>query len=303
MFLHLLNKYIFPCQFNLIMKKIFKIILWSVLVIILLLGGLMAGFIYKVKNGFPVFYETEAPVINFPANQPAVLVFSKTTGYRHGSSIDASKPIIAAFAKKNNWFVYETEEGGVFNPEQLAKFSTIIFNNSTGEVINDDQKRALEKYVENGGGLIGIHGAGDNSHHWDWYVNNLLGAEFSHHPINPQFQKTEIANDNQADSLLTKQIPKTWSHTDEWYVFFKNPRKKDFNILYTINGDTINPNGNVPFLASGKTFGMGKDHPVAWCKKISKGKTFYTSMGHDGSAWKDQNFVQLVENAIKWTIQ
>ena len=154
------------------MKKIFKIILWSILVIVLLLGGLMAGFMYKVKNGFPVSYETEMPIINFPANQSAVLVFSKTSGFRHGNSIDASKPVIAALAKKNNWFIYETEEGGIFNAKQLAKFTTVIFNNSTGEVINDKQKKALEQYVENGGGLIGIHGSGDNSHHWDWYVNN-----------------------------------------------------------------------------------------------------------------------------------
>jgi uncharacterized protein len=283
------------------MKKIFKIILWSVLVIVLLLGGLMAGFIYKIKNGFPVSYETEIPVINFPANQPAVLVFSKTTGFRHGSSIEASKPIISEMAKKNNWFIYETEEGGVFNSEQLAKFKTVIFNNSTGEVINDEQKRALEKYVENGGGLIGIHGSGDNSHHWDWYVKNLLGAEFSHHPINPQFQKTDILLDSNADSLITVEIPNSWSHTDEWYIFLENPRKKDFNILYTINGESINPNGNVPFLASGKTFGMGKDHPVAWCKQIGSGKTFYTSIGHDEMAWKDEHFVKLIENGIKWT--
>ena len=48
---------------------------------------------------------------------------------------------------------------------------------------------------------------------------------------------------------------------------------------------------------------MGKDHPVAWCKQIGKGKTFYTSMGHDESVWKDGNFVQLIENAINWTLK
>ncbi len=283
------------------MKKVVKIILWSVLVIILLLGGLMAGFIYKVKNGFPVSYETEAPKLAFPANQSAVLLFSKSTGFRHSGSIDASKPIIAEMAKKNNWFLVETEDGGIFNAEQLAKFSTVIFNNSTGEVINDEQKRALEKYVENGGSLMGIHGAGDNSHHWDWYVQNLLGAEFSHHPLNPQFQKADVLLDSQPDSLLSANMPSKWSHTDEWYIFLENPRKKNFDILYTINGDLIKPDGNVSLLVSDKNFGMGKDHPVAWSKKIGKGKTFYTSMGHDETAWKNENFVRLIENGIKWT--
>jgi uncharacterized protein len=283
------------------MKKAIKIILWSVLVIILLLAGLMAGFMYKVKNGFPVSYETEVPKINFPPNQSAVLVFTKTSGFRHSGSIDASKTIIAELARKNNWFIYETEEGGVFNPEQLSKFNTVIFNNSTGEVINDEQKRALEKYVENGGSLIGIHGAGDNSHHWDWYVQNLLGAEFSHHAITKDLQKTEILLESKADSMIASQLPQKWSHADEWYVFFENPRKKGFNILCTIDGKSINTSGNLPLLASDKNFGMGKDHPVAWSKQIGKGKTFYTSMGHDEATWKDENFVKLIENGIKWT--
>lgn len=283
------------------MKKIFKIIGWSVLALVVLLGAAIGVFIYKVMYGFPVSYETNAPTINFPTDKPAILLFSKTTGFRHGASIDASKPIIEALAKKNNWYVYETEEGGVFNNEQLTKFRTVIFNNSTGEVINDEQKRALEQYVENGGSLMGIHGAGDNSHHWDWYVKNLLGAEFSHHPINPQFQMADISLDPQKDSLFSS-LPQKWSHSDEWYVFFENPRRKGFNIVYTIDGATINPSGNILFVTS-KNFGMGKDHPVAWYKQTGKGKTFYTSIGHSETAWQNENFVKLLENAIKWTIE
>jgi type 1 glutamine amidotransferase len=285
------------------MKKTLKIFLWSIITIIILALGALSLFIYKVKYGFPVSYETEAPKIDFPSNRPAVLLFSKATGFHHTASIEASKPIIAQLAEKNNWFLYETVEGGIFNTEQLAKFSTVIFNNSTGEVINEAQKRVLEKYVENGGSLIGIHGAGDDSHHWDWYVNNLLGTKFSHHPINPQFQKTEILVNPQADSLLKSQIPSQWVHTDEWYVFLQNPGKKGFQILYSIDGEAIIPNGNIPLLVSNKNFGMGKEHPVAWYKKTGQGKTFYTSIGHDDTAWKNKFFVQLIENAIQWTIK
>ena len=244
------------------MKKFIKILLWSVFILIVLAVGLMAGFVYKVKNGFPVSYETEKPTINFPQNQSAVLVFSKTTGYRHGESIDASKPIFADLAKKNQWFLYETESGGVFNSEQLAQFKAVIFNNSTGEVINAEQKKALENYVENGGIFIGIHGAGDDSHHWDWYEKNLLGAKFSHHPLKPQFQSADITLEPLSDSTLWHQLSPKWTHIDEWYIFFENPRQKGFNIIYTIDGDKVIPNGNMLWITD-KNKGMGKDHPVA----------------------------------------
>jgi type 1 glutamine amidotransferase len=283
------------------MKKVLKIVGFAILGILILFVILIAGFIYKVKNGFPVSYETEKPSINFPDGQAAVLLFSKTTGFRHSEAIDASKKMFAEMARKNRWFLYETEAGGVFNPEQLAKFQVVIFNNSTGAVLNDAQQKALESYVENGGGLIGIHGSGDDSHHWDWYNQNLLGAKFSHHPIEHQLQETAVLLQPLADSTLWKDLSTQWSHTDEWYVFFDSPLKQGFTGIYSIDGEAIDPSGNILFVTS-KNFGMGKNHPVAWYKQMGKGITFYTSMGHTGKTFKEKEMVQLLENAVKWQL-
>lgn len=281
------------------MKKALKIILWSVLGLVLLLVAAGSLFVYKVSNGFPVTYETEKPALNLPPNQPAILVFSKTTGFRHGESIEAAKPIFSEIAKQNGWVVYETEEGGVFNSEQLRQFKAVIFNNSTGRVLNDEQQQALGQYVEGGGALLGIHGSGDNSHHWPWYEKNLLGAQFSHHPLKPQLQKTDVHVETGVDSTLTRNLPRSWAHEDEWYVFFSQP--KGMKIVSYINGDKIIPNGNVLFIKD-KNFGMGKYHPVAWYRSVGRGKTFYTSMGHTAAVWQDADFVRLLENAIRWTM-
>ncbi len=297
------RKIIHSTQNLIFMKKAIRIILWSLLTLIVVLGLLFTGFLYKVKNGLPI-YETEIPKIDFPANQKAVLLFTKSTGFRHAGSIDASKPIIAKLAKKNNWFLYETEDGGVFNMEQLAKFSVVIFDNSTGRLLNDDQKTVFQKYVENGGRFMGIHGAGDNSHLWPWYIQNLTGSDFSHHAITEGFktQNTTVNIDNQADSLAITGLPTNFKHADEWYVFFENPRKHGFSIVATINGESVITNGNMGFIGKDKNFGMGKDHTVAWYKTVGKGKSFYTSMGHDETSWKDENFVKLIENGILWCV-
>jgi type 1 glutamine amidotransferase len=282
------------------MKKFFKIVLWSFVSIIVLAGIFMAVFAYKVTNGFPVFYETEIPAINFSANQTAVLLFSKSTGFRHSGSIDAGKKVLADLAKKNNWFLYSTEEGGVFNADQLAKFNTVIFNNCTGRLLNDTQQKALEDYVEKGGCWIGIHGAGDNSHHWDWYDKNLVGAKFSHHPVEKHLQEANITLNPVANSLIAQGLPATWVQTDEWYVFFDNPRANEFNVIYSIDGEKINPNGNILWVKK-KNFGMGKDHPVAWYRATGKGEAFYTSIGHDATAWQQPAFIQLLENAVNYS--
>jgi len=129
----------------------------------------------------------------------------------------------------------------------------------------------------------------------------LIGAHFSHHPMNPQFQEAVITLEAIPDSMMGNQLVPQWTHTDEWYVFYENPRSKGFQIIYTINGEKIIPNGNFLWMARDKDFGMGKDHPVAWYKAVEKGKTFYTSIGHDTRAWKQEAFTQLLENAINIT--
>lgn len=281
------------------MKKGLKIALWSLLGLVVLLFAAGGLFFYKVKNGFPVSYETDRPTINFPAGKPAVLLFSKTTGFRHGESIDASKPVFQQLAQQNGWFVYETEEGGVFNPEQLKQFKAVVFDNSTGRVLNDEQQQALSQYVEAGGALVGIHGSGDDSHHWPWYETNLLGTKFSHHPLDPQLQQATIHVDTNADSTLTRRLPASWKHTDEWYVFLTQP--KGMSTVAYIDGDKIIPNGNMLFIKD-KNFGMGMYHPVAWHRTVGQGKTFYTSMGHNAAVWQDANFIQLLDNALRWAM-
>ena len=279
------------------MKRRTKIILYSIAGLLLAFVLFVSFFFYKVRHGLPI-YETDIPTINFPEGQKAVLLFSKSTGFRHEESIEAGKKVFADMAAKNNWFLYSTEDGGVFNTDQLSKFDVVIFNNSTGKLLDDDQKLVLANYVENGGSLMGIHGAGDNSHDdFPWYVNNVPGAEFSHHAIDPHLQEATVMLNPVPDSVMIEGLPQSFTHTDEWYVFLENPRTKGFNIIYSIDGESIIPNGNFLWI-KGKDFGMGKDHPVAWYKQTGKGRTFYTSMGHDSVAWNQPGFVKMLENAI-----
>jgi type 1 glutamine amidotransferase len=230
------------------------------------------------------------------------LLFSKTTGFRHGQAIEASIPIFESLAEKNQWSLYSTEDAGIINSEELTQFDVVIWNNSTGRCLTDDQRTLLEDYIKSGGSFLGIHGSGDHSHHWDWYIDHLIGAEFSHHPIKNQIQNTVVKWNEDLDSTLTAGLSNNWEHEDEWYVFYGSPEENGFTILYEIDGTSIDSNGNLPLLESDKDFGMGKNHPVAWYKNIEEGKAFYTSMGHMGSAFQNDNFVSLLENALNWSI-
>lgn len=280
------------------MKKIIKIVLWSIIGLALLLfiaGGL---FIYKARYGFNS-YETDIPELPTNLTGKTVLLFSKTNGFRHGEAIEASMPAFQKMAQDNGWALYVTDEGGVFNTEQLQKFDVVIWNNTSGKVLNDEQREAFKKYLEGGGGYVGIHASGDNSHQWDWYENEVIGARFSHHPLDPQFQNADMQLDDDHPTL-TNGLPNTWNHNEEWYMFFDSPRKKGCKVIYTMDDTTINPSGNMKFLASDKDWGMGKDHPTVWYHTVGQGRVFYSSLGHQGSAFQEPQHLQLLENAVRW---
>ena len=259
-------------------------------------------FIYKVEYGFAKD-QTEKHNIELSDDKPALLLFSKTTGFRHGQAIEASIPIFESLAEKNEWNLYSTEDAGIINSQELTQFDVVIWNNSTGRCLTDDQRTLLEDYIKSGGSFLGIHGSGDHSHHWEWYLDHLIGAEFSHHPIKNQIQNTLVKLNEDVGSTLRAGLSNNWEHEDEWYIFYDSPEENGFTILYEIDGTSIDPNGNLPLLENDKDFGMGKNHPVAWYKNVEEGKAFYTSMGHMGSAFDNTNFVNLLENALIWSIK
>ena len=283
------------------MKKILKISLFSILGIIILLGSAMGIFIYKVTYGFP-FYESKPQALPAQMADFSVLLFNKTNGFRHGEAIEASTAAFQKMAEDYGWSVFATENGAVFNKEQLEKFDLVIWNNVTGRVLKEEQKAAFKNYMENGGGFLGIHGAGDNSHHWPWYENTLLGADFSHHTMNPQFQEATMhLHCDSAHAALCDGLSVTWQRSDEWYAFYNNPVEKGFEVLYTVDENTFNPSGYIKFLAEDKDFGMGDFHPVVWYKKLpGGGRTFYSALGHSGAYFEESEHLEMLRRAILW---
>ncbi|MFP4096096.1 MAG: ThuA domain-containing protein [Cyclobacteriaceae bacterium] len=281
-------------------KKILKITGITVLLLVIGLLGFAGFFIYKARYGFN-FYESEAPELPASLGENAVLIFSKTNGYRHGEAIEASLPAFRKMAAASGWDLFITDNGATFNPDYLSKFKVVVWNNVSGKVLNEEQRQAFRSYLENGGGFVGLHAAGDNSHQWEWYEQEVIGADFSHHPLKPQIQPADLYLEGDIDELmLAYGLPRKWQRADEWYMFFNNPREKGFQVLYTLDEANIVTSGNLSFLIRGKDWGMGEDHPIAWYKEKGKSRTFYSAMGHTAASFQEAEHLQMLENAIRW---
>ena len=192
--------------------------------------------------------------------QTKVLVFSKTAAFRH-DSIPQGIAAIEAIGAANGLTVDKTEDANAFTAANLAQYKAVIWLSTTGDVLNAAQQTAFESYVHFGGGYVGVHAAADTEYDWPWY-GELVGAWFKSHPATQQ--ATVDVTDRVHPS--TKDLPATWTRTDEWYDYRRNPRSA-VHVLATLRESSY----------SGGT--MGDDHPIAWCRQFEGGRTWYTGHG------------------------
>jgi type 1 glutamine amidotransferase len=103
-----------------------------------------------------------------------VLVFSKTSGYRH-DSIPAGIRCVQSLADRTKLFtVTAGEDASLFTTASLCNYSVIVLLQCIGEVFNQEQLDALKQFVRAGGGVVAIHGAAAGMPNDEWY-GKLVG--------------------------------------------------------------------------------------------------------------------------------
>jgi uncharacterized protein len=282
------------------MKRFFRWLLWGLLILLVVIAITAAWnwtTIQRLFLGGVKVYETTPPALPTELTRPAILVFSKTNGFRHEEAIPAANAMFAQVAKTNGWGYFQTENGATFSPELLARFDAVVFNNVSGDVFTPQQRAALKAYIESGGGFVGVHGSGgDFSYDWRWYVDDLIGAQFIQHTMDPQFQPA-VVNVEDRTHPVTQGLPPSWRRTEEWYSFDKSPRSKGYGILVTVDEKTYKPEG-----IAGKDLRMG-DHPMVWWHCVGKGRALYSAFGHQAQSYAEPEHRTMLQNAVRWALR
>lgn len=240
-------------------------------------------------------YDNDRPDLPKTLPHPAILVFDKIVGFRDGPSVDAAAAALKAMAARRGWTLVFTDKAGVFNPEDLGRFDAVVWNNVSGDALTLPQRAAFQHWVEGGGGVAAFHGsAGDPVYIWDWYADRLIGARFTGHPMNPQFQTAQVIVDDPAAGV-TAGLPARWSMLEEWYSFAASPRLTGAHILARLDEGSYSPVG-----MGGVNLRMG-DHPIAWSRCLGSGRVFYSAIGHRPESYAEANSLRLLEQGIAWS--
>jgi len=220
-----------------------------------------------------------------PGGAVSLLVFSRTVAFRH-DSIPAGIQALTKLAADRGWALAATEDPGKFSDAGLAAYNAVIFLSTTGDVLDDPQQAAFERFIRSGKGFIGIHSATDTEYDWAWY-GELVGAYFRAHPA---VQAADLVIEDTANPG-TAGLPNPWRRSDEWYAFKSNPRPH-VHVLLSLDERSYSP-GDA---------NMSGDHPIAWCHEYDGGRAFYTGLGHTSESFSDPLFMGQLAGAVSWVL-
>jgi len=247
-----------------------------------------------------------------------ILFFTKSSGFEHsvikkkGDEPSHAEKILRELAKKNNWDVTETKDGGVFTKENLAKFDAFFFY-TTGVLttpgtdknppMTAEGKAAFLEAINSGKGYVGTHAAADTFHPTEPREDRfkafgdknypyllMVGAEFIRHGkhqktrmicTDPKFPGAAAAGDG-------------FDMTEEWYSF-KDYRDDLHVILVSETKDMLKTGGDSVY--------NRPPYPATWARQHGKGRVFYTSMGHREDVWTNATFQSMLEGGLKWALK
>lgn len=232
--------------------------------------------------------ETGRRVLVYTRNGPTL---DGKKGFVH-DNIAASVKAIEELGQQNGFAVDVSTNPAVFTDANLKKYKALVFSNSNNQAFESDEQRdAFKRYIEAGGGFVGIHSASGSERDWD-YFQKVLGAKFLRHPPLQKFTIDVLDNQHPA----TRFLGKTWAWADECYFFTNvNP---DIHVLLTVDVATLKD----PQLAKQPGMKVGDRFPLSWYHQFDGGREFYTALGHKIEYYSDPQFRQHILGGILWAM-
>jgi len=234
---------------------------------------------------------------NIRGNNPSkekfrVMIYTKNgKGFVH-KNIPNSIKALKEICVKEGIEAEASEDPSIFTDENLAKYDILIFSNANNDVFdNEDQKKAFQKYIRNGGGFIGIHSSNAVERNWPWYWA-MIGGKFVRHAPHQEFDVIVIEENNPSTAFLDKK----WVVEDECY--YSNNLNPDIEVLLAADLTTVEDPGKVNY--PGDVF--GNYFPICWQHEFEGGRQWYTALGHKAATYDDPTFRKHLRGGILWVL-
>lgn len=221
-----------------------------------------------------------------------VLIFTRNgKGYVHenrAASVDMAK----ALSKVHGFKLDVSDDPAIFTEDNLARYDLLIFSNTNNDVFDTDaQRTAFRRYMESGGGLVGLHSVMGTERSWTWF-KQLLGGTFSWHAANQSFRVRTLRPDHPS----MEGVPALWERKDECY--FSKELFPGIEVLMVHELASLDRKQEGEIL---RNAGHYKDYyPTAWYHAYDGGHAWVTTLGHDIFNYAEPVYMNHVLQGIRF---
>jgi type 1 glutamine amidotransferase len=217
--------------------------------------------------------------------EPArLLVVTVANGYRH-EVIPVMAALIERLGRESGLYVVDRadtneEVRAKTTPKALKGYDAVVFANTSEDVPVADRE-AFVAWVEDGGALVGIHGASTLTG-WPEFTA-LLGGQFDYH----REQATVRVRIDDPSHPATEGLPSPLEVHDEIYLY-KDFDRSRVHMLLSLDR---HPNTGEPGF-----------FPWAWTREQGKGRVFHAGAGHRQDVVESEWFASHLLGGIRWAL-
>ena len=213
-----------------------------------------------------------------PKRARKLLVIESLEGMSH-NTIPLTNVMIQQMGEKTGaWTTVFSNDLDNLRYPKVKEYDAIFLNSIVGEFLPDPAMRAdLVRYVNEGGGMGGIHGTPWASRNWDEFAE-MIGAQSAPHRIENGVLKVYDKDNPIVRPFNYEDLP----FREEYYRFEDTGngrlRWDKVRVLLIVDLDE-----KVPASTDKPWTGYKRPdtvYPVAWIREYGKGRVFYNSMGH-----------------------
>lgn len=209
-----------------------------------------------------------------------VMLYNKIGGWVHTDGSRDVRTVMASLAAAKGFELVEVMDDIGITLDFLKQFQVIIWNNNTNggvSVPNTLARQAVLDYLDQGGGWLLIHGAGDHANSWAG-LRNVLGTTFISHGL---YGKGEMHLDD--DALAHKEL--------KW-MLEGIPRILQLNDSWDSYQNTVRPLPGVTVFATASPVRVGTtpglvptgdgsgDQIYGWAREVGRGRLIFNPVGH-----------------------
>lgn len=241
----------------------------------------------------------EASQAQIAVRKLRVLIYTRSDSLTHEGkkafihdNIASCAQAVTDLGRQHGFYTFTTNNPAVFTDKELSGYDIVFFASTNNDAFSTDAQRlSFRRFVEAGGGVVGMHSVMGTERAWRWF-KNMLGGTFAWHAPNQVYRIRNIRPDHPS----MQGVPAVWEKKDECY--FAKELYPGIEVLMA--HELASLDGKQAAEVQKWAGHYLELYPAVWYHAYDGGHIWISQLGHDIANYTDPTFVNHIWQGIRF---